>query len=340
MNERKGGQFAAVLRLPRVSLPMGGATVTMNLESVLHRELTEPPAPGSTPPPIGFDVVPLDRLEIALDPHVLVLPVRVHRFVRPGTAPTTANASHFRQTLDPAAAETLRALIDSNPYSSSVTVESGRLRAPVAAPDDIWTQCDIQFHLESYEEIVQTDGLEVSLTGNCACAGTSGGLWGADNGAIAPYLQALPVPERAIDVFVGGAIFQSGRPGVSCGPGTRAVTCGPSTTAIGGGCGAPGDRHGHNFVLIHDDALRTDPQVLAHELGHYLGLAHSSAAGGAQCLDPTDTGGIESTLLMSPLATGSTVTASQCARARCIAAHWLATYGSLSLAQRDTVCAE
>lgn len=160
------------------------------------------------------------------------------------------------------------------------------------------------------------------------------------SGPLATYLSALPSPEIALDVFVGGAILQSSS---GCGVNTRGVTCGPANVATGSTCAVPGVDamlfHAHNFVLLHSDAVRTDPLVLAHELGHLLGLKHSPNGGLPMCLSSDDTEDLDG-LLMSAGAAGGTVTPNQCARARCVAAYWLHRMGRFSSGERDAVCAE
>jgi hypothetical protein len=68
------------------------------------------------------------------------------------------------------------------------------------------------------------------------------------------------------------------------------------------------------------------PRVIAHELGHMLGLQHPSDAPDV-CYDASTVGIGDN--LMTTGAVGGVLTAEQCARARCIALQWLGVWGRL-----------
>ncbi len=57
------------------------------------------------------------------------------------------------------------------------------------------------------------------------------------------------------------------------------------------------------------------------------------------CLDSDDTVGVEG-LLMSPGAVGTVITPNQCARLRCVTAHWLERFGRIGADRRSEICAE
>lgn len=329
-----GARFFATLRFPRVFLPMGGEPVRFTMTRRSHRVRTEPAPPGSTPPAIGFDDEVLDTMDVALDPHVLLLPVRVHRFVPPGSAPIWGNEEYFQAALDRTDVDTISTEHHNGSYDSSVTVRSGRLLRGAVDVDEVFSQCDIQFRLEAHEDIQQQE-LARTLTRSCVCE--RNGIWGMNNEPLASYVNAIPNPETAIEVFVGGSFPDGG----GCASDFRAATCGSSNAGLGGSCPKLHEQlfHQRNFVLLRADAVSTDRNVLAHEFGHFLGLTHIPNDGNSTCLDPDDTAGVDD-FLMTIGAVGTVITPSQCARMRCIAAHWLERFGRIDTSRMDAICAE
>ncbi len=330
---------APLFLAPSVSLPMGGAPVAFSLHTKRGRVRTEPVPPGTIPEPIGFDNAVVGTLSIALHPRVLVLPVRVHQFVdlkgRAGLVRPTTPAM-MSQIFDPGAVATegLPGSRDDG-FTSSMRVVSGELlQFPQQEADPIWTQCDIQFHLESFDQIPQSQRLEITQATSCVCG--SRGLFGSSQ----PISAFFPGRdgEGAIDVFLGGTISGDSCPFSFFTP--AGVTCGPSTSGSGG-CDDVVARFDFNVVLLDASAFGDSvgsPNLLSHELGHMLGLGHSDEAG-RSCVIPDDTAGVPGLLMQSSAAlTG--FTPGQCARARCIAARWLEQFGRFSTAEREAVCAK
>ncbi len=277
-------------------------------------------------PPIGFDENEIDSIQIALDPRVLVLPVRFHVFAdSAGRVPFTIlgmppDERTFSQLIDPGAVETMRAASTDSGIGSSVQIQMGRFPTLSQAPDPIWTQCDIQFHLDQFELILQQSGLDRQLLRSCDCTAVSNPV----NEPVATFTTDGRDGREAIDVFLGGSIQ-----GLLCGPSTRGITCGPSAP-----CSDTVPTRRVDAVFITGSAIGSDANILSHELGHMIGLGH---IGGNTCVDPDDTGGTSG--LMTLGAVGTTVTPNQCLRARCIAAQWLVQYGNLTGTEAAAVCA-
>jgi len=317
-----GSIGAPAFDAPSVSLPMGGAPVEFTLFTRHGRIRTESVPPGTIPPPLGFDDEEIESISIALDPNVLVVPVRVHAFVGPqgetpywfpGRPPLSSDT--MRQFLDPGAVATIaQATIDDGFESRNVT-ESGLLVRSIFEPDGIWTQCDIQFHLESFEIIVQQNNLEDTLREDCLC--------GFNGPPLGPFLEAF---DDAVPVYIGGRIAPDGGTGCAVLGDIFALTCAapaPCLTTVGE----------TNFDGIIIDG-RFFPQALPHELGHFLGLGHTDT-GGTCAPDAVGTSGN----LMGSFNSTGILTPDQCAYARCITARRLAAWGRLPSTEADALCA-
>lgn len=320
-------------RAPRVSLPMGGTPVAFSLHTKRGRVRTTPVPPGTVPPPLGFDEDTIDTLSIALHPRVLVLPVRVHRFISAQGPPSGQVTPAFvTQVFDPGAVATESQLTTDDGFASRVTVVSGELGQAASSPDPIWTQCDIQFHLEEYEEIPQFANLEIVQTTSCVCGNS--GIAGVSQ----PISAFLPGRDgsTAIDLFLGGSISGSGCPAGT----TQGITCGPGNSGLGGSCEDVVGGHEFDVILLNQSSFLSTANLVSHELGHMLGLRHPGD-GLESGLDPDDTAGAENLLMFTGGGgTEPVITPSQCARARCMAASWLEAFGRLSATERDAVCSE
>jgi hypothetical protein len=319
--------------VPRVLLPWRTGPASLEMWVRRGRERTEPVAPGTVPPPVGFDEELIDTIRVQLDPDVLLLPVRVHLFARPQVADPIpwdngwpvdidANEEFFSQMLDNGSSTTVEQTTVDTGFESFSTVDS-RFYADVIhafAVDSIWTQCDIQFRFESVEVLASPEGYWQEFD-SCSSFDT-----------ITEYRLGRR-SEEAIDVFVGGEIGPTG-----CGDAAGSVfgvTTGPSNSCDR----VPGTVDFHH-ISFDGARMWSRTNVVAHELGHFLGLGHVNTALDDDCPEVSDTAGIDGLLMETGGGTVGTagITPAQCQVARCLAGRWLVRWGRLAAAEADALC--
>lgn len=279
LSNLSGAPISTPLSGPRISLVPGAEPTALSVLSTRSE--------GGT-----LVSTPLERIYYVLKPGVLVVPLRVVVFAgSDGSLPYLGGEADIakglvQQLFDPAGAT--GEATSRNEYE----VTAFELRQyPEVSPDGIWHQCGIQFHMDSVEVINQAEGFEDVLyedTKPCTSAfGTP---------PLRDYLLDLRDGD-AVPLFVGGRMKSEllfSDLGSTCNPGDASA-----------------------FVNI-DGNYATAAGIIAHELGHVLGLEHQS--------DPNN--------LMTPPSTttesiaGRELTSQQCALARCKAAALVSGFGT------------
>jgi hypothetical protein len=325
---------------PSFRLPADYSTVGLSLHRRDGQSLSEPPPPGSIPPDIGFVDVDLDTQEVALDPQVLVLPVRVTMFVEPDGSPPPGFPSDLQRLLsawmDPGLVSTISVTGLDTGFSSSMELHSGRFTDQGSIPgyeqtppDNIWAQCGIQFRGE-IEVVPQTLGLEDALLDGCSCdlpTGTPN-----PNNPLSEYTANGYDGDSRLEVFIGGTIGTVACPFLGGVTSLSGLAC--DAPANDFGCPATANVSGTSVIVVDASHINDRPRVIAHELGHMLGLGHFTA--GDACVDvdapcvedgvPDDCRDdcfVDEANLMTTGAVGGALTEAQCERARCMALSWL-----------------
>jgi hypothetical protein len=179
-----------------------------------------------------------------------------------------------------------------------------------ATPDQVWTQCNIQFRVKSYTEVRQSQGFENQLTTTAEACDQDGMCRIGDKSRITRAMQPFLTQQDAMHIALGGDM------GDDCdGEGKIfGVTCGP---------GCSGNIKNDHYMAVLLDG--NTPSTLAHEFGHFLGLPHTNDV--ANCgLDREGRPNIMDQAGQSiPWAAG--LTRDQCSVARCVAEKWLIKWG-------------
>jgi hypothetical protein len=241
--------------------------------------------------------------DLGLTAPIIVVPVHVHVLASSnGTLPLFGLSEQVvRSWIDPLRPDTDRAL--------------------QFAPDPIWKAAGIQFSLAGYD-VIRTDGLhEYLLTDDEIHTMRQAGC-GASR--LRSLYEANHRGRPGLHVYLGGRIGRlSTLPGLTGFDRAYGFKC-PAT----GGCNAGGEPR---FIAI--DAYNLSPIVgrgtskstLAHELGHFLGLAHTNEpASCGDALGPFDHGAGSCNLMIpGGCVLDVQLTASQAAHARNVACEWL-----------------
>jgi hypothetical protein len=252
---------------------------------------------------------------VRLSEQVIVLPVHVHVFTEEDRRvdPRIKRDQVFAWFERPAF--TTRAEIIHN--ASTGITETHLIKTPILQPlqiysnvDDIFHQALIQFRLESYNTIVNPEMERQIITNNLREFVPSG---------IHARFRDIP----GIHIYIGrthdnvNLAFGSQRIAITLGPGESCDSTVNKNNAI---------------ALAWDDVRNGDrPNVLAHELGHYLGLGHTNSELNLLCgVDLLNSPGDRN--LMEIGAGDSSISARQAELARSFACMYLRLWGMTSRA--------
>ncbi|MBX2797934.1 MAG: matrixin family metalloprotease [Myxococcales bacterium] len=256
--------------------------------------------------PVGFTEEQVDTQRVRLDDQVILLPVHATVFA-PLSGDPVVEPEALAQLLDPGRSTTLELTRANFDTESAAQLDAGRFhddgatRSGTTPPDRVWTVCDVQFRLEEVEVVPQDQGLERQLIESTDPCGPF------FSGPLTDHLQT-PEALGAIPLVVGGTItvdFLATFLGVTCPP-----------------------QASHEFVAMDERYLQTEG-VLAHELGHFVGLDHSTDR--SALMHPPDPD--------SRSVLGTYVSDDECDVVRCDAARFLQRLGRAEPGLVDEACA-
>lgn len=280
-------------RSPAVHMPADGSRV----ELILSRRSGRPNEPMVT-----------NDVHLRLASRIIVLPVHVHEFVRAGSSSVAVDEDRVRAIFDgPVFLTESTTHRDATAARDNTTTITKEVTDPNEPPDRLWDDAEIQFRLASYETVPQRDGLEERLINNDEASGGFGGACRPDTRLARYHSERKEVP--GIHVYFGGSI-DSNMLGAHL---------------AGGACGAHSACRttvdDEDFILIDGRQSFRVPNTLAHELGHFLGLEHSTInrSCGALLLDDPGSRDEQNANLMVPGARGVQLTPAQRERAREVA---------------------
>jgi hypothetical protein len=252
----------------------------------------------STSPPQKHEISAFP-ISVQLDPHVLLVPVQAV-VLRSQKFPSAAVKLSEQLALWDRIATVTNATNVTN--GDGEFTGATRIMAPFIGtefpadispwwvPDDIWTQCDIQFRLVNFLDTEVADSIASPSDNDSPTTDT-------------PLLVDLKIIE-ALPGYIAGiptVVF--------------AYRCTPPTGTIDSG----GETEGNTIAsdnVICVNTVNNDPVVPAHELGHYLQLGHEP------CSDSTNGRGVNASAnnVMCAAGGGDTLLPAQCTRARQVAA--------------------
>ncbi len=331
---------SAPLETTPILMPRGS---TINLTTILKG-----PAGAN---PTKQEVVHTQQLR--LDPSVILLPVHVTEFL--GSDLDPADRRRYWTNVFDATAVTSVPSDPRNPPPTTNSISAGdgrfyhsrratQVSTPILGtasfstevcqtghpdrirPDDVFDVCGIQFRLESYTPIAG----EPDLGGGTTFIPPGSFICDNEPMDFRPYLDAID-DTTGIHIFVVANLRRAGSPtlltdmrGYDCSS-ASSLSCGTYDETVF----TPGvARAGQNYIVVDRDVAASAGSVVAHELGHFIGLKHTDFGGGC---DPsiTTSDNIMASQGGSTAALFGTVdlTSIQCQRARGAAASWMTIYG-------------
>jgi hypothetical protein len=124
----------------------------------------------------------------------------------------------------------------------------------LSRPDPVWTQCDIQFRLVNYSVCSVAASVVDAPPGVEGCGANA--TLGRSN-AMLTAVQSCIGNKKGYKLIVGGQLD-----GPACNPNIG------GTASVGG-----------SVAFIENAFARTNNRTISHEIGHSLGLIHTTTAG-------------------------------------------------------------